>query len=125
MSPWVVSTHHILRNNGPDPIGCNAVAVEEIQRTRQVKNEKPCIRIAPPKETEALSREAKEERERRGVGRALYEELSLYYPPEPRQKEWSRRQLLAVGKHERYRHTHEIQLTRISFSYEGPGSRRA
>ena len=61
-----------------------------------------------------------EEREKRLANRGLYEELSRYYSLGRNQKGWSRRQLLAVGKHECHKRISDIRLTHVFFSDGGP-----
>src|SRR5882757_2475403 len=79
------------------------------------------------KRTTTGSKNADEECRRRSEERALFGELSRYYPPKEGKKAWARRPLLAKGKH---MCDHSVQsLTRILFSVEGPrdllGSLRA
>ena len=64
-----------------------------------MKNEEPCLKTASPRESAAPSKSAMGEREKRCVDRGLYEELSKYYSLGKNQVEWSRRKLLAEGKH--------------------------
>ena len=64
-----------------------------------MKNEEPCLKIATPRESAAPSKSAMEEREKRWEDRRLYEQLSRYYSLGKTQVEWSRRKLLAEGKH--------------------------
>ena len=88
----------IRRNGAADPIECDAVAIGEIRRIRQVEHEGPCLRANRCEVTEvSASKRASKERKRRRHEAELYGELSRYYPRD--EGTWGRPVLLRKGKH--------------------------
>lgn len=86
----------------PNPIDCDAVAVEIIPTIRSPVYLEPCLLIGPTaqgKRTAEGSKDADDEYERRNVERKLFQELSRYYPLGG-QPVWSCPKLLLNGKHD-------------------------
>ena len=96
---WVVSILHIRHNDGTDPSGCNAVAVEEVKKIREVKTKEATLSVRRRKDAEVQTKSAEHERAGRTSERGLFRELSKYYLLEEGQKGWSRIRLPSVGKH--------------------------
>ena len=98
-----VSTYPISWNDVPDLIDCDVVAIEIIPTIRPLVYLEPCLitsPVEPGKRIAEGSKTADNEFKRRNVERALYQELSRYYPLGPGQKEWGRPNLLSNGKHD-------------------------
>ena len=96
-----MSTYHISRNDAPDQIDCNAVAVENISAIRPLVYLESRLHMGHGKRTATGSRHANGEFERRDAERRLFQDLSRYYPLGQDQSTWARPSLLSHGKHER------------------------
>ena len=98
--PWKVSIYTISQNDGPDVTYHGTVAVGIIPQIRSAVYLEPCLRGGSGERTEAGSKNADEEFERRNVERRLLQELSRYYPLKQDKRTWARPSLMWNGKHE-------------------------
>ena len=100
--------NHVLyfaKNDTPESIDCNAVAVEIIPTIRPLENPEPCLRTGQGKQTATDSSHAMREFGRRGVENKLIQDLSRYYLLGQGQSSWTRPSLLSLGKHVIAQHT--------------------
>jgi len=103
-------SHVVKRRTGL--IDFHAVAVGIIRENRPRVNPEPCLQTMPAGERPTgCSKSAEEEYERRTVERGLFEELSMYCPLGPDQREWTCPRLLSKGKRNTSQCANGIPLT--------------
>lgn len=103
------------QNGAPDPVGCNTVALGVIRGIYNVGNREPLLLLNNSTKTEPVLGHGRWGRKERKIERALFWELSSYYPRSTGC--CTTPQLLSRCKHERFQCVGDISLTHSFYQW--------